>query len=179
MSASEFKFKIVMLGDFAVGKTSLVKRFVFNAFDDLYLTTIGVRVMKKEVVLNDRGEIQVTLLLWDIGGHQDFQEVTPQYLQGARGAIIVVDQTRVSTIEKIESHIGQFRAENPDGAVAVAFNKDDLSAEAGSPEEVDRLVAFNRERHGGAVFRTSARDGKNVQELFTFLAGIIVSGSRR
>ncbi len=178
MSAVEFKFKIVMLGDFAVGKTSLVKRFVYNVFDDMYLTTIGVRVMKKEVIINDNGHVQITLLLWDIGGHQDFQEVTPQYLQGASGAIIVGDQTRIQTVEKIESHIGQYRAENPGGAIAIAFNKNDLRLEADSPDGVERQIALNRERHGDAVFRTSARDGENVQDLFVYLAGIVLSRSR-
>ncbi len=175
MGTGEYKLKIVMLGDFAVGKTSLVKRFVYNVFDDLYLTTIGVRVMKKEVVVNERGEIHVTLLLWDIGGQQDFQEVTPQYLQGASGAIIVVDQTRLQTIEKIDRHVEQFKSENPEGVIAVAFNKDDLAVETEFPDEVNKRIESNRSRHGNAVFRTSAKDGKNVQELFEHLVRSILN----
>jgi small GTP-binding protein len=175
MNAGEFKFKFVMLGDFAVGKTSLVKRFVYNIFDDLYLTTIGVRVMKKELAINDRGEIQVTLLIWDIGGQQDFQMVTPQYLQGASGAIIVADQSRIQTIEQIDSHIEQFWNENPPGKIVIAFNKDDMFSDAEPPGEVKSHIESKHERHGDAVFRTSAKDGRNVQEMFVHLVGSIMN----
>lgn len=176
MSIGAYKYKIVMLGEFAVGKTSLVKRFVHNVFDDLYLTTIGVRVMKKDLVISGPPDARVTLLLWDIGGLQDFEALMPQYLQGASGAIIVADLTRVKTITLLEWYAEQFRRTNPDSAIAVAFNKDDMFHYEKASAEVKGLVESCGQQYGDAVFRTSAKTGLNVEKLFGWLAGVIRGG---
>ena len=88
--------KVCMLGGFAVGKTSLVARFVRSIFSEKYLTTVGVKIDKKAVMAGDR---EVTLVLWDINGQDEFQDVQESYLRGMSGYLLVVDGTRRATLE--------------------------------------------------------------------------------
>ena len=84
--------KVVMLGLYGVGKTSLVQRFVRSIFDDKYLTTLGVKVDKKVVQVDD---IEVTLMLWDVAGAENHFDVPMSYIKGAAGYLVVVDGTRL------------------------------------------------------------------------------------
>lgn len=88
--------KVCMLGAFSVGKTSLVKRFVQSIFSETYLTTVGVKIDKKNVVLSDR---IVTLILWDLAGEDDIASLRMSYLRGSAGYVLVADGTRPSTLE--------------------------------------------------------------------------------
>jgi len=183
MGDSDFKYKVVMLGDIGVGKTSLVKRFVHDIFDDLYLTTIGVKVSKKNLVLNDDGSAKkCDMLLWDIGGLTDFNVMIDQYLQGASGAVVVADLTRMATVSVLVPLVAQYRSVNPDGSLVIAFNKcdlvsnDDFSALGGS------LASYIRPfeaRFNAGVFGTSAKTGENVESMFTCLARKISGFGRR
>ena len=97
--------KIVVIGDAAVGKTSLIKRYVKDEFDDRYLNTIGAKVMKKSVGVNkpDTGEIvDLKMILWDIAGQESFDTVKKAYYRGASGAIVVCDNTRRETMEHMD-----------------------------------------------------------------------------
>ena len=87
--------KICMLGGFSVGKTSLVKRFVESVFSETYLTTVGVKIDKKTVVLSDR---IVNLILWDLAGEDNISSLRMSYLRGAAGYVLVADGTRRSTL---------------------------------------------------------------------------------
>ena len=89
--------KVCMLGAYAVGKTSLVRRFVHSMFTDKYLTTVGVKIDKRQVQHNGK---EVTLLLWDLYGEDEFQRVQTSYLRGSSGLLIVADGTRLSTLDK-------------------------------------------------------------------------------
>ena len=88
--------KICMVGDFSVGKTSLIRRFVDRQFSDKYLSTVGVKISRKAVELEggegDKKTIQ--LLIWDIEGQTKFKAIAPSYLQGSKGVIIVADVSR-------------------------------------------------------------------------------------
>ncbi|MEO0836337.1 MAG: ADP-ribosylation factor-like protein, partial [Cyanobacteria bacterium J06642_3] len=87
--------KICLLGDFNVGKTSLVRRFVEDTFSDRYLTTVGVKISRKSMTVSTEQDIhQVNLLVWDLEGNTKFKSITPSYLKGASGSIIVADLTR-------------------------------------------------------------------------------------
>jgi len=118
--------KICMLGGFGVGKTSLVSRFVSSIFSDAYLTTVGVKIDKKKVSL-DSGEM--TLMLWDIYGQDEFQTVRDSYLRGATGYLLVADGTRYSTLDTAVAL--QKRAESVIGRVPflLLLNKRDLDRE--------------------------------------------------
>ena len=149
--------KILLLGDFHVGKTSLIRRYVDNSFDDSYLTTIGVKISKKEIALE--GEIY-ELLIWDIEGATPHKAILQNYLRGASGAIFVADVVRDETVEGLLEHIENFLSVNPEAPYVVAYNKADLltSLQYDSFELDDR------------TFLVSAKDDLNVEKLFVALA---------
>jgi small GTP-binding protein len=141
--------KVCMLGAYAVGKTSLVSRFVKSLFSDKYHTTVGVKVDKKVVAV---GEEQINLLLWDIYGEDDFQKLRTSYLRGSSGYVIAVDGTRKETLEKaviLQSRAHEMLAGVP---FVLMLNKADLVAQ------------------GWPTFRTSAKTGEGVEEAFLALA---------
>jgi small GTP-binding protein len=149
--------KVLLLGDFSVGKTSLVRRYVDGAFDDKYLTTIGVKISKKLLTIN--GE-EYELLIWDVEGSTPSKKISLGYYRGASGAIFVADVGRRDTIEGIDAHKEVFLTENPGAKFVTAYNKaDNLSDIAKENIECDE-----------DTFLTSAKDDVNVEELFMRLA---------
>ncbi len=155
--------KICMLGTFAVGKTSLVRRFVESIYSSKYHTTVGVKVDKKIVKV---GAEDVALLLWDIEGTESDHEFRKSYLRGAAGYLLVVDGTRRDTLYKALAL--QTRAEETIGAVPflLLMNKSDLA---------DMWQIESREREAlqeknWTVIDTSAKTGRGVEEAFLALA---------
>jgi small GTP-binding protein len=157
------QYKICMLGGFGVGKTSLVSRFVSSIFSDTYLTTVGVKIDKKKVSL-DSGEM--TLMLWDIYGQDEFQTVRDSYLRGATGYLLVADGTRYSTLDT--AVVLQKRAESVIGRVPflLLLNKRDLDREW----QVDEQTLVTLADQGWRVVKTSAKTGEGVEDAFTTLA---------
>jgi len=155
--------KICMLGGFGVGKTSLVSRFVSSIFSDRYLTTVGVKIDKKQ--LNVDGK-DVTMMLWDIYGQDDFQTVQPSQLRGMSGYLLVVDGTRRATLETARQL--QEKATEAVGPVPfiLLLNKLDLAAQW----EIDEPAFFKLVEDGWRVVRTSAKTGEGVEEAFELLA---------
>ncbi len=153
------KKKICMLGSFAVGKTSLVQRFVHSIFSEKYHTTIGVKIDQKQVAVDGR---DVTLMLWDIHGEDEFQTIKPAYVMGSSGYFIVMDGTRRNTIEKglqlqqmVEKTIGKV-------PFIVLLNKADLQPQWEITE--DDLARL--ETNGITILKTSAKTGDGVEEAF-------------
>ena len=160
--------KICMLGGTAVGKTSLVARYVRNLFSEKYHSSIGVKVDKK--VLSVRGQ-EMTLLLWDIYGDDEFQKIRTSYLRGAAGYLLVVDGTRRLTLDRaleVKSSV-----EEAIGAVpfVLVVNKADLAESWDIPEEIED--GFRKQ--GWDVIRSSAKTGMGVEEAFSALAAKLVS----
>jgi small GTP-binding protein len=155
--------KICMLGGFGVGKTSLVSRFVNSVFSDKYLTTVGVKVDKKVVSVD--GD-DVTLMLWDIYGQDEFQTVRTSYLRGASGYLLVADGTRMQSLATARS-LHQTAA-GVVGSVpfVLVLNKADLEAEW----EVDARALVRIADEGWPIIRTSAKTGLGVEEAFLKLA---------
>jgi hypothetical protein len=160
--------KICMLGTFAVGKTSLVSRFVSSVFSDKYLTTVGVKVDKKVV---DVDGWPITLMLWDINGQDEFQAVQMSYLRGAAAYLLVADGTRRATLEAAIAL--QEKAEAAAGHVpfVLALNKADLASEW----EVDDRALWKVAERGWPILRTSAKSGAGVEEAFLKLARSLVA----
>lgn len=162
------KKKICMLGAFAVGKTSLVARFVKSIFSDRYLTTVGVKIEKKLV---RAGNEELLLMLWDLAGEDEFMQVQMTYLRGSAGYFLVVDGTRRATLDKaIEL---QARAEKEAGSVPfiVLLNKADLQSEWEiAPGDIDKLLA-----NGWTLLETSAKSGANVEAAFQQLGERMMS----
>ena len=171
--------KICLLGDFNVGKTSLVRRFVEDKFSDRYLSTVGVKVSRKSArVQTDTDWQQIDLLVWDLEGNTKFKSITPSYLKGASGSIIVADLTRSSTFKNLNQHIKLFLEVNPKGAVVIALNKADLIPQ----EKLEQLVEnykshdFNRIV---SIYTTSAKTGESVDIMFDELAKVVTSATRQ
>ncbi len=155
--------KVCMLGATAVGKTSLVGRFVRRMFSDKYHSSIGITVDKK--VLSAGGQ-DVLLMLWDIYGEDEYQSIRSSYLRGTSGYLLVVDGTRRSTLEaaqqlqsKVEETIGKM-------PYVMVLNKCDLADAWDLPPELPAELAAK----GIAVLRGSAKTGEGVEEAFQALA---------
>lgn len=159
---TDFARKICLLGDFGVGKTSLVSRFVRNTFSDRYLTTIGVKVDSKEVPV---GERPVKLVIWDIAGKSALDALNQTYLRGASGVMLVADGTREPTLRAALYLLMQAKTLLQDPAAVLLVNKLDL---------IDRWeilpTTLQELRKTLPVFESSARTGDGVEAAFQDLA---------
>jgi small GTP-binding protein len=169
--------KVCLLGDFAVGKTSLVRRFIYNLFDDRYLSTIGVKVSRKTVDVPRVDEIvELSMMLWDLAGSNEFDQARKSYLRGAAGALLVCDVTRPQTLASLQSYANDLLRMNPDARFVVAANKCDL---ADPPTPYEQCLTAGQVEEFASAFDspwalTSARTGDEVETLFRYLAGVLV-----
>ncbi|MEO1341334.1 MAG: Rab family GTPase [Cyanobacteria bacterium J06635_13] len=162
--------KICLLGDFNVGKTSLVRRFVEDKFSDRYLSTVGVKVSRKLVrVRTDKDIHQLNLLIWDLEGNTKFKSITPSYLKGASGSIVVADLSRSDTFKNLNQHLQLFFEINPQGKVIVALNKADLIPAEKLAKLVENYQSQSLSKILG-IYTTSAKTGDCVNEIFQELA---------
>ena len=162
--------KICLLGDFAVGKTSLVRRYVDAQFSDEYLSTVGVKISRKQVELASRktgGMLRAQLILWDLEGSTYFASTNDSYLKGAAGAIVVADVTRQDTNANIKTYVSTFLSKNPGGFLVVSYNKSDLMT--GNKPFESPLVFEGHERVLESIV-TSAKSGEGVEHLFSVLS---------
>lgn len=166
------KKKVVLLGAFAVGKTSLVQRFVHSIFSDKYLTTIGVKIDQKQIILKDH---DVTLMLWDLYGEDDFMKVKPNYLMGASGYLLVADGTRSETIEVAEKLHDMAAVVTNNAPFILLINKSDLTDLWEVSEE--RLNGLRNK--GWNVIVTSARNNQNVDDAFYALTEQMIGQQTR
>ncbi len=164
--------KICLIGDFGVGKTSLIRRFVDRQFDDRYLSTVGVKISRKLVELDaslpNISTTEVQLLIWDLEGRNKFKAIVPSYLQGARGAILVADVSRPGTLNSLTEHLEQFCTINPKSHAMVALNKADLLAE-GLPLDTASLQPVDEHPQVIKRYLTSAKTGDQVDDIFVRL----------
>lgn len=162
--------KICMLGSFGVGKTSLVSQYVRSIFSDKYLSTVGVKVDKKEVVVDNQ---RVNLVLWDLYGEDGFQTIQQSYLRGTSGYLLVADGTRFETLAAARDL--QKRAVAVVGNVPfiLALNKADLEA----AWQIDERTLLKVADEGWTVVRTSARTGLGVQQAFDLLTRAMLEPS--
>lgn len=156
--------KVCMIGDFGVGKTSLVARFVRGIFSQRYLTTMGVKIDTKDVKLaNGRS---VKLVLWDVAGTNTLSSVERNYLRGASGYLLVADGTRSRTLESARELYAQTAGLLGDVPFLLLLNKSDLRDEW----EVDESSAPPEWQ----VINTSAKTGEGVEAAFAALARCVV-----
>ncbi len=155
--------KVCMVGPFAVGKTSLVKRFVESIFSDKYHTTIGVKVSKKKVEL---AQESMQMMLWDIEGVDVFTELKSSYLRGASGVMLVIDGTRPTTIRQLNELLSLVRSYLQETPVVILANKFDLTNEW----KLSQDDATKLRENGLTLIETSAKTGAGVEEAFAALA---------
>jgi len=155
--------KICMLGSFSVGKTSLVRRFVESIFSEAYQTSIGVKVDKKVVRVNNE---EVTLVLWDIHGEDVYQKIRMSYLRGMSGYLLVIDGTRRQTLDDALALNERVIQEAGKVPAILVFNKSDLADEW----EIDSTRESELISAGWNIVRTSAKTGDSVEKVFSQLA---------
>jgi small GTP-binding protein len=155
--------KVCLLGDFSVGKTSLVRRFVEGRFDDKYLSTIGVRISRKTL---QRSNGTLNLLVWDLAGAQEFNTQS-SYLVGVAAALIVCDLTRRETLVTCAKYVRQVRALNLSAPLVFVGNKVDLTSERAITDAELRTCG---ETQGGEHVLASAKTGVGVDLAFELLA---------
>ncbi|MCK5729315.1 MAG: GTP-binding protein [Methylococcales bacterium] len=161
--------KICVLGDFGVGKTSLVGRFVKNEFSDKYLTTVGVKMDTKLMKVND--DLQIKLILWDIAGENSFKRLSKMYLRGAAGFLLVLDGTRLSTLEAALDIKQNILTQQGDIPFVVLVNKIDLKDQWEIKEDDLRRLKVESNQ----LFLTSAKNGDQVEDAFYLLSQLLAS----
>lgn len=168
MEKRKFIRKICLLGDGGVGKTSLARRFVFDFFSDEYLTSFGTKVTKKVL---DLGQIELTLMIWDILGQKTHKTLHHAYYKGANGALLVCDLTREETIRNLIGWRDDFLAVVGSVPVLPIANKNDLEGKVS-----DAILAEIGDRLGQGFVKTSAKTGEGVQEAFIRLGKALMEG---
>lgn len=162
MSSSK---KVVLLGHFGVGKTSLMRRFVENAFSEEYKVTLGVQIQKK--VVNLPGKKTLSMIIWDIEGNTTIKNTRSSYLLGTSGFIYVFDATRIDTFKELNEEIDFLKNQYPKSKIKTIANKVDLV-------NINSLKDHLTSKQITCDYFTSAKTGEMVNEMFEELAKEIV-----
>ena len=158
--------KIIIVGDPAVGKTSLLLRYVEDRFEEEYLSTIGVDFYMQTLNI-DKNEVK--LQIWDTGGQEKFANIRPGYYTGAAGAVIVFDATNPSSFQNLEKWMAEVRKYRPNIPIVIAQNKVDLPRSI-SQDDVKAFI----ETYNLSVFETSAKDNVNIDSMFRYFSRMLL-----
>mmetsp|Transcript_70967 Transcript_70967/g.154202 ORF Transcript_70967/g.154202 Transcript_70967/m.154202 type:complete len:214 (+) Transcript_70967:65-706(+) len=159
------KYKLVFLGEQAVGKTSVITRFMYDTFDNSYQATIGIDFLSKTMYLEDR---TARLQLWDTAGQERFRSLIPSYIRDSSGAIVVYDITNRASFISTSTWIEDVRSERgPEVVIVLVGNKTDLA----DRRQVSTEEGEEKAKENGVMFiETSAKAGHNIKNLFRQLA---------
>ncbi len=169
------RFKIILLGEAHVGKSSLIRRFIHETFEESYLATIGASISKRidHVDLADGSTVKVDFIIWDIMGNRKVLDVLGDtYFEGARGAVAVFDVTRRETFQVLGGWIETARHSDPAMPVMVLGNKNDLEKHRAIIDDDARDYCQAMDL---AYMPASAKTGQNVQTAFQELAKQILN----
>jgi small GTP-binding protein len=181
-NVQEIRKKICLLGDSAVGKTSLIAKYVYDVFDESYITTMGTKVSKKVVSLDNSAQdnmndrIDVTLAIWDVIGQHQYHTLVLKYFKNAKGGLVVADATRPETIVSMRNWIGSFFNTVGKVPIVLLINKCDLL----DVKSIDKkLLEEYSIEFGTKYLFTSAKTGENVEEAFKTLTEQIVKDTQK
>ena len=177
MEPRRMKAKVCLVGEHAVGKTSLIKRYVLNEYDDRYIVTLGAKVSKKELLIAPKGgdPIQMDMTIWDIMGSKGFRELLREaYFHGAQGILAVADITRYDTLEDLDSWVESVFRTVGEIPVTFAINKVDLKDQGAYGDD---QVKQATEAFDAPYFYASAKTGENVEAVFKSLGERIAAVS--
>jgi len=172
MDRPKMKVKICLVGEGAVGKTCLIRRFIQDQFDDRYISTLGAKVSKKEIKVDGpNGGMDIDMTIWDIMGEKGFRELLKEaYFHGAQGVLAVCDVTRKETLDDLDDWIAAVVKVTGNVPMEFLGNKSDLKDQMAVSEADVREAA---ESHGAPFLFTSAKTGENVETAFANLARLI------
>ena len=163
----QYKWKVCVLGDASVGKTSLVRHYCEGFFRENYLSTIGVSFLRKEFKMEHNGDTHnIVLQLWDLGGQAIFSAVRKSYLRGTNGALILFDLTNKLSLSHVSNWYEDVYKSVGEVPVLVIGNKSDLDYNPNVEVKAKKLI----ERKGLDFFKTSAKTGNNMNKIFELLA---------
>ena len=165
----QYFFKIIVAGPGGAGKTSLLQRYVKNTFSNSTKMTIGVDFFLKEVNMNS--DAKVSLQIWDFGGQEHFQGLHGDYVEGAKGALLLIDLTQFFHIKKIKKWVDLVRKEREDLPIVFVGNKVDLKDKIMVDDDLlrEKIEKYNME----TFLKTSAKTGKNVDKAFEKIAELV------
>ena len=166
----DYLFKLVFLGEGAVGKTSLVGRYVYDSFEGDYLATIGTDIHVKMVNVDDT---VVKLVIWDIAGQDNFAQLRRAYYMNASGAFFVFDTTRPETIERVDDWLNALFTVTGKIPLVLLENKVDLESAI-----EDAVKDGVKQKHSIPIIPTSAKEDTNVEEAFREMTREILDKSR-
>ena len=176
-SSYDYLFKIVVLGEGAVGKTAIVTRFSHGFFRTDYKTTIGSQFAVKNVdISRDPTNVTVKLQIWDVAGQSRFQILRPMYYRGSSGGLLVFDVTRRRTFIVLEEWLDELhKAINKEIPLVLVANKTDLPDRVVEPSEGRDFA----DRHGMPYIESSAKTGEGIVDIFQELAEVLVTQRER
>ena len=176
MATKKMKAKICLIGESAVGKTCLIRRYVLDMFDDKYIATLGTKVTKKEMIIDhptQNGKVDLTFLIWDIMGQKGFRELLKEaFFDGAKGIMAVCDVTRKYTLNDLDEWIYSVYEVAGNIPIVLLANKCDLKSNAGFWDEEVRDFA---EKYDATWLLTSAKTGENVQVAFNKIGEQVIA----
>jgi Ras-related protein Rab-6A len=162
------KYKLVFLGDQAVGKTSIITRFMYDKFDNNYQATIGIDFLSKTMYLEDR---TVRLQLWDTAGQERFRSLIPSYIRDSSVAVIVYDVTNRASFLSVNRWLEEVKNERGEDVILVLVgNKTDQTERRQVSTEEGEAKA---KEYGIMFMETSAKAGFNVKALFRKIASVL------
>ena len=162
-----FSTKLILVGNYKVGKTSLIKRFVENMFQESYHSTIGVEISKKDMELSE--DTIINFAIWDLGGQ--IIQMAPyrrRFYEGAQSALIIIDRTRPDNLKSIDIWHNELKTYvGTDVDIILVGNKSDLTEDIGISEDEIKDIADEKSFH---YILTSAKTGENVHDAFLYIA---------
>jgi len=168
----DFIHKIVAIGDGAVGKTSLIKRYTSGSFNTEYIKTLGAQFSKYEKIMGENNEIRSRLFFWDVAGQKEFSFMRPTFFNGAKGAILVFDLSRPETLDSIHEWYNELKKYCGEIPTVLFGNKLDLVK---NTTEIDnKAEAIKNQYNFIAYYHTSAKTGEHVTDAFDKIIKLLV-----
>ena len=164
----DLRFKIMVIGESKVGKTSVIKKYTQNKFGGVYLTTVGVDFQDKIINIDDK---KIRLQIWDTAGQERFRNLTKNYFNSSNGFLLIYDITDKDSLEHLNFWSAQIQLNAPEKSKCVLVgNKCDLEGSRAVSTEEGKMYA---EKNKIKFFETSAKDGTNINEVFEYIANEI------
>ena len=168
----DYQYKILILGDTTVGKTSILVRYIDNKFEKDSLATLGVDVKYKYVTLDNK---KIRMNIWDTAGQDRFRNIAKNYFKGANAVIFVFDVNNKNTLDKIKFWIDNVKENSSEDLIEVIVgNKIDIE---GKHEVTKEEMESLGEKTGMETFETSAKTGEGINEVFTYLVNQLIQNS--